>query len=103
MIRFTTPTLPLIVEADLTGMDIYASLSQGCIKLTKKCNDYSVEDNQTTINLPLTQEETGKFKADEKIDIQVNWINSIGNRGATVTKTILTIENLLNEVIEYGN
>lgn len=64
MTRYTTPTLPLEVDADLSGNDVFVTLSQNGTVVTKQIQDYTVdEDGVTSISVPLTQEETGKFSA----------------------------------------
>lgn len=102
MIRFTTPTIPLTVDKDLTGADIYVTFSQGGVKLTKQNPEYTIEDSKTSLSVPLTQEETAKFTGSEtKVNIQVNWIYPSGKRGATDIQSVKSLTNLLNEVIEY--
>lgn len=107
MRRFTTPSLPMTVPVDLTGADIYVTIKQGQRKLQKTGEDvvsvYDSESGKTTLTVTLTQEETGAFLAEESATIQVNWIFADGTRSATNIKKIDVSENLLNEVIEYGD
>lgn len=108
MIRYTTPTISLSVEkTDLTGKDIYVSLEQGNIYLTKSgaeltVNVETVEQKPIThISFTLTQEESATFNENKSVSVQVNWISSDGVRAATGIKSIKVMRNLLNEVIEY--
>lgn len=101
MIRFTTPTLQLTVDADLTGNKVFASLGQKGVKVTKEVDNFTVENNVTTVNMPLTQEDTGKFEATASVAVQVNWINATGDRGATDVQMVPSLQNLLDEVISY--
>lgn len=107
MRRFTTPILPLSVPVDLTGADVRVSIKQGQRKLLKQDDDiiglsYDSETGKTSFFIKLTQGETGAFLNDRAF-IQANWIFADGTRGATNIKRIEFTENLLNEVIEYGN
>ena len=110
MINYTTPSISLTVEdKDLTGQDVYVSLEQGTIELTKKGTDLTISTSthgqitDTDIVLVLTQEESAMFKFNSSVAVQVNWINSSGVREATDIKVIGVMRNLLDEVIAYGN
>ena len=110
MINYTTPTISLTVEeADLSGQDVYVTLEQGNLKLTKTGNDLIIDTEtvqqitNTSITFSLTQEESAAFNFGKSVSIQVNWINSSGVRDATEIKTIPVMRNLLDEVIAYGN
>ena len=105
MINYTTPTITLTIEGcDLTDKEVYVSLEQGKKILTKKSDelDISVDQGNTIIEMPLTQEESGYFDYNLTVSVQVNWISSDGIRAATEIKNIKVMPNLLNEVIEYG-
>lgn len=109
MIRYTTPILPLEVEGiDLTNNeDVYVTLEQGSVELTKSGSDLTIEyDPQTeisTITFTLTQEETSAFNISKSVAIQVNFINSSGVRDATNIATVPVLRNLLDKVINYGD
>lgn len=108
MIRYTTPILPLEVEGiDLTqNEDVYVTLKQECIELTKKDDlsmSYDSETNITEISFMLTQEETAAFALNRPVDVQVNFINEAGVRDATNIATIPVMRNLLDKVINYGD
>ena len=110
MINYTTPTISLVVEGvDISGNDVYVSLEQGKLELTKSGASLNIttetvqQVTNTNITLTLTQEESASFDYNKNVSVQVNWITSGGVRSATEIKTISVMKNLLDEVIEYGN
>lgn len=107
MKRYTTPTLPMTVPVDLTGAEIHVTIKQGARKIQKTGTDivsvWDAESGKTTLSVTLTQEETGAFLAWKKAEVQVNWIFSDGTRDATNIKQIDVLENLIAEVITYGD
>lgn len=109
MIRYTTPILPLEVEGiDLTNNeDVYVTLKQNDVELTKRGSDLTVQyDGETdisTITFMLSQEETAAFSLDRAVDVQVNYINASGVRDATNIAIIPVMRNLLGKVINYGD
>lgn len=106
MIKYTTPTISLIVEGvDITAHDIYVTLEQGTTELIKTGSDLivSTDDGDTSIIFTLTQEESAMFDYNNRAAIQVNWITSTGVRCATEIKSIGVLRNLLDKVIGYGD
>ena len=106
MIKYTTPTISLIVEGvDITAHDIYVTLEQGANELVKKGSDLivSTEEDGTQIVFTLTQEESASFDYNNRAAVQVNWITSTGVRSATEIKSIGVMKNLLDKVISYGD
>ena len=109
MIRYTTPILPLEVEGiDLTSNeDVYVTLEQGSIELTKKGTDLTVQYNSqtdiSTISFTLSQEESAAFNINKSVAIQVNFINASGVRDATNIATVPVLRNLLDKVINHGD
>lgn len=103
MIRYTTPTVRLIIEADLTGTDIYATFKQACREITKKNPPVMVEDDVSTLVVRFTQEETAGFSDNMPVAVQVNWITPGGTRSATEIAQVRTFANLLDEVVGYGD
>lgn len=107
MRRYTTPTVPMTVPVDLTGAEIHVTIKQGARKIQKTGADvvsvYDSESGKTELSVSLTQEETGTFLAEKKAYVQVNWIFSNGIRDATNIKQIDVSENLIAEVITYGD
>lgn len=105
VIRFTTPTLLLEVDGDLSDMDVYVSLESKDYNADIPIDpeDISVDDaGKTTIHLDLTQEMTGTMPAGSLVKMQINWISSMGVREATSIKTMSITENLYGEVISFG-
>lgn len=103
MIRYTTPTITLTVNADLTGTDVYVNIAQGRKEIVKKNPGMTVSEGETTLTVPLTQEETAAFSDSSPVEIQVNFISGGGIRNATTIATVQTFRNLLDEVVEYGD
>ena len=103
MIRYTTPTLVLEIEADLSGADVYVTLRQACRELTKKNPASVIAEGVTTLTIPLSQIETADFSETLPVSVQVNWITPGGNRTATEIATFRTFANLLDEAISYGD
>lgn len=110
MIRYTTPTINLSVHGiDLTGKEVYVTLEQDALKMTKSGEDLTLsvevieEVPVTGIAFTMSQEESAKFAYNKCVSVQANWISSDGVRNATSIKTIKVMRNLLDSVIEYGN
>lgn len=107
MRRYTTPTLPMTVPVDLTGAEIHVTIKQGARKIQKTGADvvsvYDSESGKTELSVSLSQEETGAFLAGKSAEVQVNWIFESGIRDATNIKRIDVSENLIAEVITYGD
>lgn len=107
MINYTTPSITLEVEgADLTTQDVYVTIVQGSIELTKKGTDLTISyDSQkdiSTIVFTLTQTESASFAFNKGAKLQVNFINSSGVRDATNIAEIGVLKNLLDKEISYG-
>ena len=110
MIKYTTPTITLTIEGvDLSAQDVYVTLQQGNLELTKSGSDLTIDTEtvqqitNTDISFTLTQEESALFKFNASVSVQVNWISAQGVRAATEIKKLNVMDNLLDEVIEYGN
>ena len=106
MINYTTPTITLEVEnADLTGQDVYVTLEQTGVELTKSGEDLTIttQGDNTIIVFALTQVESAYFDYGKKAQVQVNFINSDGLRDATNIAQISVFKNLLDKEIEYGD
>lgn len=118
MIKYTTPAISLTVEGnDLSHADVYVTLSQCPVEITKTGADLIVtttEDNNASdskvvaenvidsnIVFTLSQEESAMFKSGP-VSIQVNWITDEGIRSATDTASIHVGGNLLDEKIDYN-
>ena len=100
MIRATTPTyiltLPDTAEVDLTEMtEVHFTLVQGKSNIIDKIVEPT---DSKTVEVTLAQEETLNLK-DGIAEIQLNWIDASGNRGATYVNTIRIDKQLLDEVL----
>ena len=106
MINYTTPTITLVVEgADLTGQEVYVTLEQSGVELTKngEALTLSTEGEDTIIVFTLTQVESAYFDYERKAQVQVNFINAAGVRDATNIAQISVFKNLLDKVVNYGD
>lgn len=104
MIRYTTPAIPLTVDTVIPeGAQVYVTFSQGETALTKSEVDITRGETDTEIVVTLSQAETGLFKALAPILVQCNWLTNDGTRVATSSAMISSIDNLLDEVVEYGD
>ncbi len=98
MIPYTTPTLVLTVDADLTGMSVYVTIGQGETTITIDDATVTVEGGSSTIEVTLSQTETAAFSRGS-CDVQVNWLDASGNRTATVVRSIPIGVQLLDSVL----
>lgn len=108
MINYTTPSITLEVEgADLTTQDVYVTIVQGSVELTKSGTaltiSYDSQKDISTIIFVLSQEESASFAFSKSAQLQVNFINASGVRDATEIAQISVLRNLLDEVIAYGD
>lgn len=106
MIIGTTPTFTLKIKrtsnVDLTlANNIYITLKQGSILLTKTGVDVIIVDEKT-IQVSLTQEESLNFTIDKPIELQLNWTYNEANivkRAATKVATVSLEKQLLKQVL----
>lgn len=105
MIIGTTPTFTLKLKrtdnVDLTHANVYVTLKQGNVLLTKTGNDITVVDNRT-IQFSLTQAESLDFVIDKVIELQLNWTYSshgVTKRAATKAINISLEKQLLKQEI----
>lgn len=103
MRRFTTPTLSLKVKsADLTGCRVFVTLTQGLTRIREEAEP-SYDGRDTSLTVPLSQQQTGRLRAGAKCSVQVNWIDRSGYRNATTIKEVPVDENLLDVVVTYAD
>ena len=102
MRQFTTVTVPLKAKGiDLTSADsVYVTFTDSVrdIVITKSSPTLEVSGSDTNVTVTLSQTETGKFMANARVDIEINWMKN-GLRGATEIGSVTALENLLKEVI----
>lgn len=104
MIIGTTPTFTLRVRktdlVDFTAAsNIYVTLKQGNLLLTKNSANITVVDSKT-IQVSLTQAESLDFVIDKAIELQVNWTYLNGlivKRAATKVVSINLEKQLLKQ------
>lgn len=104
MRRYTTPTVELVIEGiDLTGCEVYVTLSQQGSEITTTIGDgdmaYDGED--TTITVAYTQEETARL-TEGRAKVQVNWLDSNGARNCSSIATVQVTGNLLGRVVDHA-
>lgn len=103
MRRYTTPTITLEIEGiDLTDYYYEVSIRQHCVLVTVTDADCEATTDGCTLSFTLSQEDTGKFRYDNKwADIQVRYVDANDVAGATEIKRI-PIQTVLKEgVLEY--
>ena len=104
MVRYTTPTLALYIDCpDIADAKFYVSIRQKQCEAVLTVDNVTVSTTQTGIKLdvPLAQLQTAGF-TEGSAEIQVNWIDDVGVRGATAIARINITDNLLDRVISYG-
>lgn len=111
MIQATTPTLIFRVKnkADGTPIDlsiadeVYVTIRQGMLTLTKSGDDVSVDVN--VVSVWLSQKESLRLSPKAPAKVQINWtytdqISGKKQRAAAKVKDIKIDEQLLQRVIE---
>lgn len=106
MIRGTTPTHKFNVNRDLTEARVYLTYKQRGSVIVERNNE--AETNTLTIDatsvlVTLTQEETLKFYANEKVEIQIRAIFSDGTAIASTIVSAYTDKILKDGEIEYND
>lgn len=91
------------VTKDLTGCDVYLSLVQGTVHIDARITDVAIEEGTTTIKYKLSQSDSARFKTAAPVLVQVNWIDSNGDRGATALRTVPVFSNLMEQEVSYGS
>lgn len=107
MIVGTTPTLTLKLkrtsDADLNmATNIYVTLKQGNILLTKTGQDIELVDGKT-LRISLTQSESLDFSVDKKVELQLNWTYLEGGQTKRAATKVISIDlerQLLKEAIQ---
>lgn len=101
MYRYTTPTIPITIEdLDFADVSVFrVAIEQGKVEILKviDVDDTSVDAEEHTIYVPLTQEETASFK-DGMTEVQVRVVFRSGAVQAT-NKAKLSVRDVLDEVI----
>ena len=101
MRQFTTVVLPLTVKGfDMSGGHVCVTFSQGATTLEIEDPPRTFDGTDTTINVPLSQADTGSFQVGG-VDVQINYWDAANDRSATDIKTLTIRRNQLNRVVEY--
>lgn len=103
MIRYTTPTVPISIPADLTGAKIIVSFAQKGLRIDKEVDEIAIQSHTTIFSVKFSQQETAQFTSNQPVSVQANWIFESEERGATAITIIDAFANLLDEVITYGD
>lgn len=102
MRRYTTPTHELTVKGvDLTGCDVYVTYKQARNVLTISDPEVEFDGKDTVVTVELSQIQSASFKTGDAT-VQINWVTPQGARDATNIKQVRIEQNLLEEVVEYG-
>lgn len=103
MKRYTTPTMALIInKPELTdAAALFVTFKQGSNVLTIDDNiTITPTDTGVQLEVELTQLQTSGFNPGNA-QIQVNWLETDGKRGATEVASVSITDNLLNSVLPY--
>lgn len=103
MRRYTTPTIALLVEdRELFGTQMYVTIKQGSRTITVPYDEMTQEQTDTGVMLTvdLTQLQTAGFDPG-RAQIQVNWLDADGLRGATEIAFITITDNLLTQTMAW--
>ena len=98
MRRATTPTIKIDIDKDLTEYFYRVAFKQKGLKtIVKDQDDCTLSEDGKLIEVPLTQEETLSFYANNKVMVQVRY----GKNGIVCATNIVTIDirDILDEEI----
>lgn len=101
MRQYTTPVVQLRIDDHTVSGDVYVTFANKArnVTLTIDSPTVTTDAHGSTVEVHLTQAETGKFWYGEEVAVQVNWLAS-GERYATEIANVRWNENLIKEVME---
>ena len=104
MIRYTTPTVQLLIkDVDITRADeVYASFGQGTSTLVTKLvakSKRSMTPTGTLLKIDMAQDETAAFSRLSECKVQVNWSTGQKRYATSVAKMAVT-DNLLGNKLD---
>lgn len=101
MRQYTTPIVQLRIDGHTVSGDVYVTFANKArnVTLTIDSPTVTTDAGGSTVEVHLTQAETGKFWYGEEVAVQVNWLAS-GERYATEIANVRWNENLIKEVME---
>ena len=98
MIRYTTPVYTLtVIGLDITAETVYVTFRQNGTVVTITSPAMVLDHGNTVITCSLTQQQSAKFRAGQ-MEVQVNWTDASGDRGATYAKQVPVDVQRLDEV-----
>lgn len=104
--QYSTPTFTIKAKAQnlTTAGDIYVTFSNQyrTKKFTIKNPTATFDGTDTVLTVDLTQEQTGMFRVNEWVYVQINWTPN-GKRFPTKIGKFQVTENLLKEIIGDGD
>ena len=106
MIKGTTPTHKFNVDRDLTLARVYVTYKQRGSIIVERNNEETTNTltiNETSVELTLTQEETLKFYANEKVEIQIRAVYEDGTAIASSIISVYTDRILKDGEIVYND
>ena len=100
MRQFTTPVVELRIDDHTLSGSVYVTFSNKArnVSLTVDNPTVTTDAHGSTVEVHLTQQQTGMFWYGENVSVQVNWKAS-GERYATEIADVLWNENLIKEVL----
>ena len=106
MTRGTTPTHKLNVNVNLISAKVYVTYKQRGSVIVERSNedtDDTLIIDEKSITLTLTQEETLKFYANEKVEIQIRAVFEDGEAIASNIVSLYTDKILKEGEIQYND
>ena len=106
MIKGTTPTHKFNVDRDLTEARVYVTYKQRGSIIVERNNEEATNTltiDETSVELTLTQEETLKFYANEKVEIQIRAVYEDGTAIASSIISVYTDRILKDGEIVYND
>lgn len=98
--RGTTPLLSFDINSDLTGADVWLTISQGTKKIVEKSSDDELIVTPTKITISLSQQETLNFRAGTA-EAQIKYIFPNGMTDASDIALLKVGKALKEEVVEW--
>ena len=101
MRQYTTPVVQLRIDGHTVSGDVYVTFANKArnVTLTIDSPTVTTDAHGSTVEVHLTQAQTGMFWYGEEVAVQVNWLAS-GERYATEIANVRWNENLIKEVME---
>ena len=107
--QWTTEDLKIILEDDegnpVEGVlddvkNLVVTITQGSVVENWFLEDIGLDQANSTINLPISQERSGRFEGDKTAKVQVNILYNDSERDATAKGKIDVFDNLYDKEME---